>query len=77
MESLGIKILVTLRDGAYLQIKDGEVDEFEKEVNIIRENCEMLMEKTNHSENSIMFHTNNLLRAIGKAREVNGTLTIG
>lgn len=75
MYQLELKIIPHLAHGN-IHVSGEELDDLEREANIILANMDKITRKVRFDESTISQRTNNILNAIRKAREVNGTLTI-
>jgi len=75
MKSLGLTILPSL-DGDNIQVCGAELDQLEREIYLIHENLELVLENVPFDEKMITQRTRNFLDAINKAREVEGYVVI-
>jgi len=77
MRELGLAILPMLGDGFNLAIEGEELDDLAQEAYMIQENADQIIAATQHNEDFVIFHTNNVLHAVEEAKRVDGMFTMG
>ena len=76
VESLGLKLMPVLSTGFMMYACGEQLDELEAEMRIIRENAAEISPLVHYNEYSIFAITNNILKAIARAREIDGCVLI-
>src|SRR5262245_45753381 len=76
MEQLGLRLLPMLKFRDLL-VGGDELDALEREALTIQQNAEFVMEHINPDPIFLWHRTNNILRAVKIARELNGKVSIG
>ena len=83
LRQLGLEILPELGEGAWLNIGGEELDQLEREANLILENTGTILEHTNYTDGRLTGgktiveeYATNLLEAVKKARAVNGYVSV-
>jgi hypothetical protein len=76
MWSLGLALLPTLGNGAWLNIEGDELEKLEQEATIIKENSALISEKTGIEEQRVLMYASNVLYATQSAKEVRGGVSI-
>ena len=77
MESLGIRMLIELREYDLLVDCKEDFDTLAQDAHLILSNINLIARETKYDEEFIRFRIQNLLDAIAKAREVNGGVYVG
>jgi hypothetical protein len=77
MRDMGLEILPQLLYEGWLIIENDELDKVENELLKIQQNQTLISEKTGWDELFVMSRTNNILRALSKARQVGGGIDLG
>lgn len=77
MKSIGIKLLYQLGEPMNIVVEGESLNTLEEELHRIREHQTMLITETNQDADFINFHTKNLLNAVKRTKDVNGSLRVG
>jgi hypothetical protein len=77
MKQPGLHWLPQLKVQAVIYIEGEDLDALEQEALTIQQNVELVMQHTRYDRDFLMFRTNNILRAVKAARELNGRVSIG